>query len=115
MRKKVIPFPPRKAANSRPVTEGNFPITIHLGAQRYFLNIPRAALAVPPEPVLAATQGRLEPLQVQTRFLRLYQPAELGDRIEGWRVCWVGGWDKGEVLFVVMVERVVRAAQKQAP
>jgi hypothetical protein len=29
----------------------------------------------------------------------------LGDRIEGWRVCWLGGWDKGRVLFVVMVER----------
>jgi hypothetical protein len=33
----------------------------------------------------------------------------LGDHIDGWRVCWVGGWDKGKVVFVVMVERVVRA------
>ena len=105
MRKKVIPFPPRKAANSRPVTEGNSPIAIHVGAHRYSLNIPGAATAVPPEPVLAATQ--LEQLQVQTRFFGLCQPAELGDRIEGWRVCWVGGWNKGKVLFVVMVERVV--------
>ena len=23
----------------------------------------------------------------------------------GWRVCWIGGWDKCRVLFVVMVER----------
>jgi hypothetical protein len=38
----------------------------------------------------------------------LFEPAVLGDRIDGWRVCWVGGWDKGKVLFVVMVERVVR-------
>ena len=30
------------------------------------------------------------------------------DRIDGWRVCWIGGWDKGKVLFVVMVERVCR-------
>ena len=29
----------------------------------------------------------------------------LGDRIDGWRICWVGGWDKCRVLFVVMVER----------
>jgi hypothetical protein len=34
----------------------------------------------------------------------------VGDRIDGWRVCWVGGWDKGKVLFVVMMERVVRAS-----
>jgi site-specific recombinase XerD len=31
--------------------------------------------------------------------------AALGDRIDGWRVCWIGGWDKCRVLFVVMVER----------
>jgi hypothetical protein len=36
------------------------------------------------------------------------KPAVLGDRIDGWRVCWIGGWDKGKVLFVVMVERVCR-------
>jgi hypothetical protein len=29
----------------------------------------------------------------------------LGDRVNGWRVCWIGGWDKCRVLFVVMVER----------
>jgi hypothetical protein len=52
----------------------------------------------------------VEQLQVQTRFLRLREPAVVGDRIDGWRVCWVGGWDKGKVLFVVMVERVVRAS-----
>jgi hypothetical protein len=28
----------------------------------------------------------------------------LGHRIDGWRVCWVGGWDRCRVLFVVMVE-----------
>jgi hypothetical protein len=57
------------------------------------------------------TSGRLEQLQVQTRFFRLGQPAALGDRIDGWRVCWVGGWDHAKVLFVVMVERVGRAAR----
>ena len=109
MRKKVIPFPPRKAADSQPVTEGHFRITIRVGAQRYTLNIPCQGVALPPEPVLAATKGRLEELQVQTRFLRLCQPAGLGDRIDGWRVHWVGGWKRG--MFVVMVERLVGAAQ----
>ena len=27
----------------------------------------------------------------------------LGDRIDGWRVCRIGGWDNCRVLFVVMV------------
>src|SRR5450759_1411866 len=68
------------------------------------------AKARAPEQAPATPNGLEEP-QVQTRFLRLCQPAGLGDRIDGWRVCWVGGWDKSKVLFVVMVERVVRAAQ----
>jgi hypothetical protein len=110
MRKKVISFPPRKAAPSRPVTLQHTRIKVQVGAQRYTLNIPCEAVGLPPEPV-PATQGRLEHLQVQTRFLRLCQPAGLGDHIDDWRVCWVGGWDKCHVLFVVMVQRVVRAAR----
>src|ERR1035441_7967572 len=109
MRKKVIPFPPRKADPSRPVTLGHSRITVQVGAQRYTLNIPCQGVALPPESV-PPTKGRLEHLQVQTRFLHLLEPARLGDRIDGWRVCWVGGGDKCKLL-VVMVERVVRAAQ----
>ena len=45
-------------------------------------------------------------MHVETKFLRLFRAVELGDDIDGWRVCWLGGWDKGRVLFVVMVERV---------
>jgi hypothetical protein len=44
-------------------------------------------------------------MEVETKFLRLFKPVHLGDRINGWRVCWVGGWDKCRVVFVVMVER----------
>jgi hypothetical protein len=44
-------------------------------------------------------------MEVETKFLRLFKPAALGDRIDGWRVCWIGGWDKCRVLFVVVVER----------
>jgi hypothetical protein len=34
----------------------------------------------------------------------------LGDGIDGWRVCWLAGWDRGKVFFVVMVD-----AQSAAP
>jgi hypothetical protein len=45
-------------------------------------------------------------MDVETKFLRLTKPAALGDCIDGWRVCWVGGWDRCRVLFVVMVENL---------
>jgi hypothetical protein len=48
-------------------------------------------------------------MQIETKFLRLFKPAALADHIEGWRVCWIGGWDKCPVLFVVMVEGQRRA------
>ena len=91
MRKEVIPFPLRKAASSEAVQQTRSRIVIHVGARRYAMD-----------------------LQVQTRFLRVYQPAIVGDRIDGWRVCWIGGWDKAKVLFVVMVERVVRGGASAA-
>jgi hypothetical protein len=108
MRKKVIPFPPRKAVSDPPVPPGRSRIVIHVGAQRYAIDINREALVLSPEAAPAAKPAGVEELQVQTRFLRLYEPAVLGDHIDGWQVCWVGGWDKGKVVFVVMVERVVR-------
>jgi len=111
MRKKVIPFPSRKVPDFRAAPKGPSQITIHVGAKRYTLNIPCQGVALPLEPILAPTKGRLDQLQVQTRFLHLCQPARLGARIDGWRVCWIGGWDKCKVLFIVMVERVVKAAQ----
>jgi hypothetical protein len=44
-------------------------------------------------------------MEIETKFLRLCKPGVIGDRIDGWRVCWVGGWDKGRVFFFVMVEK----------
>jgi hypothetical protein len=29
-------------------------------------------------------------MEVETKFLRLFNPAALGDHIDGWRVCWGG-------------------------
>ena len=112
MPKKVIPFPPRPAASSRPVTTGRSRIVIHVGAQHYAMDIPCEATVLPPPRAPAVRPSRLEVLQLQTRFLRLREPVVLGDRIDGWRVCWLGGWDKCRVVFVVMVERVIRAARQ---
>jgi len=35
-------------------------------------------------------------MEVETKFLR--KPAALVDRINGFRVSWIGGWDKGRVV-----------------
>jgi hypothetical protein len=45
-------------------------------------------------------------MEIETKYLRLFREVRLGDQIDGWRVCWLGGWDKCRVIFVVMVERV---------
>ena len=45
-------------------------------------------------------------MAVETKFLRLYQPATLGEQIDGWKVCWLGGWGKGRLFYWVMVIRV---------
>ena len=45
-------------------------------------------------------------MEVETKFLRLRQPVEWSHNIDGWRVCWLGGWDKGRVFYIVMAMRV---------
>jgi hypothetical protein len=45
-------------------------------------------------------------VQIETKYLRLSRPVTLGEQIDGWRVCWLGGWDKGRIFYVVMVMKV---------
>ena len=44
-------------------------------------------------------------MQVETKYLRLCQPAALGEHIDGWKVYWVGGWGRDRLFFYVMVAR----------
>ena len=44
-------------------------------------------------------------MQLETKFLRLPRPVQFGEQIDGWRVCWLGGWDKARIFFFVMVFR----------
>jgi len=45
-------------------------------------------------------------MTLETQFRHLRQPVALGARMEdGWRVCWVGGWDHCHLFFIVMVVR----------
>ena len=98
MPKKVIDFPKRERTPPKVNTVGHQSrIMLHVGGQRFALDIICTASRVP-----SATA----PSQViETKFLHLRQSVALGDRIDGWRVCWLGGWDKGKVSYMVMVER----------
>src|SRR5207237_6749932 len=44
-------------------------------------------------------------MQVETKYLRLCQPAALGEQIDSWKVYWVGGWGRDRLFFYVMVGR----------
>jgi hypothetical protein len=43
-------------------------------------------------------------MQLETKFLRLRTPVELGSRFGDWEVCWLGGWTRDRLSFLVMGE-----------
>jgi hypothetical protein len=97
LRKKVINFPKPETTRPKVHTASHCSrIMLHVAAQRYALNISCKATPLP--------SATVRPRVIETKFLHLRQPPALGDHIDGWRVCWLGGWDKGKVLFTVMVE-----------
>jgi hypothetical protein len=72
---------------------------------QYFLGrFTEGGVDCPPQPSHGCVWTHVT-MHVQTKFLRLCKPVSMGDRIDDWRVCWLGGWDKCRVFFVVMVER----------
>ena len=45
-------------------------------------------------------------MPLETKFLRLRTPVTLGSRFGDWRVTWLGGWDRYELYYLVMVVRL---------
>ena len=43
---------------------------------------------------------------METKFLSLRHPVELGSRFDDWEVCWLGGWDKHRHFYLVMQVKV---------
>ena len=41
----------------------------------------------------------MDAVEVDIKFLRFFKPVVRGDHIDGWRVCWIGGWDKCQVVL----------------
>jgi hypothetical protein len=101
---KVIPFPCRGGSAAPVTNQWSWMIFI-------------VECGCPPKPATAKSlvsrtggpRAQPESLRVESRFLKLRRPAKLGERIDGWRVCWLGGWDKSKLFYRVKVDRVVRA------
>jgi hypothetical protein len=45
-------------------------------------------------------------MQLETKFLRLRTPVTLGSRFGDWQVCWLGGWSRYELYYLVMVVKL---------
>ncbi|HUE03166.1 MAG TPA: hypothetical protein VMR62_26595 [Bryobacteraceae bacterium] len=45
-------------------------------------------------------------MTLETKYVHLRRVVAVGEQIDGWRVSWIGGWDRGKVFFVVMLVRV---------
>jgi hypothetical protein len=45
-------------------------------------------------------------MHIETKYLHLRQPVELGHKIGRWCVTWLGGWDRQRVFYVVMLVRL---------
>jgi hypothetical protein len=45
-------------------------------------------------------------MQLETKYLRLKTPVTLGSRFGDWRVCWLGGWSRHRLFYLVLLVRV---------
>ena len=45
-------------------------------------------------------------MQLETKYLRLPMPVTLGSRFGDWQVCWLGGWGRDRMFYLVMLVRV---------
>jgi hypothetical protein len=45
-------------------------------------------------------------MQLETKYLRLRTAVALGSRFGDWRVCWLGGWSRHRLFYLVMLVRV---------
>jgi hypothetical protein len=46
-------------------------------------------------------------MQLETKFLRLRTPVELGSRFGAWQVIWLGGWGRHRLYYLVMVVKLL--------
>ena len=45
-------------------------------------------------------------MQLETKFFRLRTQVTIGSRFGEWKVCWLGGWAKNRLYFMVMLVKI---------
>ena len=45
-------------------------------------------------------------MQLETKYLRLCTAVTPGSRFGDWRVCWLGGWSRHRLFYLVMLVQV---------
>ena len=45
-------------------------------------------------------------MQLETKFFRLRTAVALGSRLDDWQACWLGGWQKHRLYYLVMLVKV---------
>jgi hypothetical protein len=46
-------------------------------------------------------------MALETKLLRLSTPVTIGWQFGEWHVCWLGGWSRQRLAYLVMVAHVV--------
>jgi hypothetical protein len=61
----------------------------------------------PPRVMTVFTKGVVgHKMEMETKFLRLRTPVELGSWFGDWQVCWLGGWARFRLYYLVMLVKV---------
>jgi hypothetical protein len=47
-------------------------------------------------------------MHLETKFLRLRTPVEIGSLLDGWQVDWLGGWGRDRFHYLAMLVKIER-------
>ena len=64
---------------------------------------------------MGSTRKGAARMLLETKFLRLPVPVTIGSRFGDWRVCWLGGWTRNRLSYLVMVVRLVAEVENRRP
>jgi hypothetical protein len=53
-------------------------------------------------------EGRHGSVRLETKYLRLRTAVSLGSRFGEWQVCWLGGWSRDRLSYLVMVVKITQ-------
>jgi hypothetical protein len=54
-------------------------------------------------------------MQLETKFLHLRTPVELGSRFGDWQVTWLGGWGRYRLYYLAMVVKLKPLCARPRP